>query len=45
VIGNGIMEGDSIDTWTVQIRVPTLEQEDAPVLVAFMHTDEPQCAM
>jgi hypothetical protein len=44
VMGNALMlEGP--DTWTVHIRVTQFEPYDEPVLVAFMHTDEPQCAM
>jgi hypothetical protein len=45
VIGNALMEDDSPDTWAVRIKVPSFEQDDGPLLVAFMHTDEPQCAM
>lgn len=33
------------DAWTAHIRIAQLEPDDEPVLVAFMHTDEPQCAM
>ncbi len=45
VIRDAILEDDSPHTWTTQIRVPAFDAEDVPVLLAFMHTDEPQCAM
>lgn len=45
VIGNALMRDEGSDTWTALIKVPHFEPDDEPVLVAFMHTDEPQCAM
>ncbi len=45
VIRDAILEDDSPHAWTTHIRVPAFDAEDVPVLVAFMHTDEPQCAM
>jgi hypothetical protein len=45
VISIAQMEDDLPDVWTAHIRVPASETGDVPVLVAFMHTDEPQCAL
>lgn len=45
VISNPLLDEERPDTWTVPIRMPAFEPGDVPVLVAFMHTDEPQCAM
>jgi hypothetical protein len=45
VISNPLLDEGRPDMWTVPIRMPAFEPGDVPVLVAFMHTDEPQCAM
>jgi len=45
VMGIGLLEDKLTGTWAALISVPSFEQDDGPVLVAFMHTDEPQCAM